>query len=57
MTNTADGGLQRWTANTNTAYTIWDSGNDGSDSGLDADLLDGKHASYFQPAGNYLTAE
>ena len=27
------------------ANTIWHSGNDGSDSGLDADLLDGKHAS------------
>lgn len=26
-------------------YTIWDSGNDGSGSGLDADLLDGKHYS------------
>lgn len=29
------------------ASTIWDSGNDGSGSGLDADLLDGKHASAF----------
>ena len=57
MTGTANGGLQRWTADTNTVYTIWDSGNDGSGSGLDADLLDGKHASEFQPAGNYLTAE
>ena len=28
-----------------TMYTIWDSGNDGSGSGLDADLLDGKHLS------------
>ena len=27
--------------------TIWHSGNDGSDSGLDADLLDGYHASDF----------
>jgi hypothetical protein len=27
--------------------TIWHAGNDGSDSGLDADLLDGKHASSF----------
>lgn len=27
------------------SYTIWDSGNDGSESGLDADLLDGKHLS------------
>ena len=28
-----------------TPYTIWDSNNDGSRSGLDADLLDGVHAS------------
>ena len=28
-------------------YTIWHSGNDGSGSGLDADLLDGKHADSF----------
>ncbi len=27
--------------------TIWDSANDGSGSELDADLLDGHHASYF----------
>ena len=29
------------------SYTIWDSGNDGSDSGLDADTVDGYHASSF----------
>lgn len=28
----------------NTKYKLWHSGNDGSGSGLDADLLDGKHA-------------
>ena len=28
-----------------TDYKVWHEGNDGSDSGLDADLLDGKHAS------------
>ena len=27
--------------------TIWDAGNDGSGSGLDADLLDGQHGSYY----------
>lgn len=27
--------------------TVWDAGNDGIGSGLDADLLDGKHASDF----------
>ncbi|WP_025852790.1 pyocin knob domain-containing protein [Paenibacillus ehimensis] len=30
---------------------IWTSGNDGAGSGLDADLLDGKHASDFAPSG------
>lgn len=29
---------------------IWNAGNDGSGSGLDADLLDGHQASYFEPA-------
>ena len=32
--------------------TIWHAGNDGSDSGLDADLLDGKHASDFAISGH-----
>ena len=30
-----------------TGYLFWNSGNDGSGSGLDADLLDGNHASAF----------
>jgi len=34
---------------------IWHSGNDGSGSGLDADLLDGHHASYFAPASGNVT--
>ena len=29
--------------------TVWHAGNDGTGSGLDADLLDGQHASYFAP--------
>lgn len=39
-------------------YILWHSGNDGTGSGLDADLLDGQHASYFATAaslGNYVT--
>lgn len=28
---------------------VWHAGNDGSDSGLDADLLDGQHGSYYAP--------
>jgi hypothetical protein len=31
---------------------IWSEDNDGSGSGLDADLLDGKNSSYFQPASD-----
>jgi len=37
---------------------VWHDGNDGSGSGLDADLLDGQHASAFAPAShshNYVT--
>jgi len=34
---------------------IWNAGNDGSGSGLDADTLDGSHASAFQAAGTYNT--
>lgn len=32
--------------------TAWHAGNDGSSSGLDADLLDGQHGSYYYPASN-----
>jgi hypothetical protein len=35
-----------------TGYLIWNSGNDGSGSGLDADLLDGQHASAFASASH-----
>jgi hypothetical protein len=38
-----------------TWYKLWSSGNDGAGSGLDADLLDGQHASAFQAAGTYNT--
>jgi hypothetical protein len=39
-------------------YTVWDSGNDGTGSGLDADLLDGHHwseipAAQWEDAGSY----
>ena len=33
-------------------HTVWHAGNDGSGSGLDADLLDGKHASSFLTNAN-----
>jgi len=35
-----------------TLYTVWDAYNDGTGSGLDADLLDGQHGSYYQNASN-----
>ena len=33
-------------------FDIWHSGNDGSGSGLDADLLDGQQGSYYAPASH-----
>ena len=35
--------------------TTWNNGNDGSGSGLDADLLDGQQGSYYQPASTAIT--
>lgn len=43
-----DSSLLRWSSNTLNSYKIWDEGNDGAGSGLDADLLDGVHASSFE---------
>jgi hypothetical protein len=37
---------------TRSGNTVWDAGNDGSGSGLDADLLDGQHGSYYYSAAN-----
>lgn len=34
---------------------VWHEGNDGASSGLDADLLDGQHGSYYQPASSAIT--
>ena len=39
------------TANPNW-YKVWTEGNDGSGSGLDADLLDGQHGSYYYSSAN-----
>lgn len=33
-------------------YGLWHAGNDGAASGLDADLLDGQHGSYYRDASN-----
>ena len=35
-----------------TSRKVWHTGNDGSGSGLDADLLDGQHGSYYYSAAN-----
>jgi hypothetical protein len=35
-----------------TTWTVWHSGNDGTGSGLDADLLDGQHGSYYYSPAN-----
>jgi hypothetical protein len=32
-------------------FKVWHQGNDGSNSGMDADMLEGKHASDFAPSG------
>jgi len=53
-TITVDAGTEN--SVTPSIYKTWTSGNDGSGSGLDADLLDGQHASAFQAAGNYAPA-
>ena len=42
------------TAGWSSWYTQWHSGNDGSGSGLDADLLDGQNGSYYAAASSYL---
>ena len=53
---TGTGGLKFRYATSDSAWdswqTLWTSGNDGSGSGLDADLLDGQHGSYYYPASN-----
>lgn len=65
LTNTAaqidldliiDGGMattgEIYAGGKTTQYRVWHQGNDGDSSGLDADLLDGQHGSYYQNAGN-----
>lgn len=47
--NVKDNGLWR-----NNSYKIWDEGNDGSGSGLDADMLDGRNASNSNGSIPYL---
>ena len=51
--------LLRYNADLSKSYVIWDSGNDGHNSGLDADTLDGYHSSAFMnftATGGYVGA-
>jgi hypothetical protein len=55
MTGTGYGQIKTQSIQNNTAAgwrTQWDSSNDGSGSGLDADLLDGQNGSYYAPASH-----
>ncbi|MGY8851100.1 MAG: hypothetical protein ACKVKX_10310, partial [Pseudomonadales bacterium] len=55
MTGTGVGDLYTQSIHNNTAQgwrKIWSTGNDGSGSTLDADLLDGQHGSYYAPASH-----
>ena len=49
-----DGDLWKGSAD-NSRSKYWHAGNDGSGSGLDADLLDGQHGSYYAPASTALS--
>ena len=50
-------GNMYWRDNPGTSFgswrTMWDSGNDGAGSGLDADLLDGQQGSYYLDYANF----
>lgn len=47
------GGMNWFKNPTVNGNKVWNAGNDGSGSGLDADTLDGEHASSFVRAGHY----
>lgn len=54
------GQLQRYIYNPDnigSTYTIWDSGNDGAKSGLDADKLDGQEGTYYAKASDVTTLQ
>ena len=56
MTGTGAGRIRTQLISNNSAQgwrIVWDSGNDGSGSGLDADLLDGQHGSYYLDYNNF----
>lgn len=47
------GNADAWYSKGGSWKRLWHDGNDGHDSGLDADTVDGQHASAFAPAGDY----
>ena len=51
------GGMDWFKNPTVNGNKVWNAGNDGSGSGLDADTLDGEHASRFVRAGHYDSAD
>lgn len=51
------GGMNWFKNPTVNGNKVWNAGNDGSGSGLDADTLDGEHASSFVRAGHYESAD
>lgn len=55
--NTRDGQLflKRNDGSGDTIVKVWTSAQHGSGSGLDADLLDGQHGSYYQPTSTAIT--
>ena len=50
--NSNNGSLWMRCLNGKTWRKVWTAGNHGGSSGLDADLLDGQHGSYYRNAGN-----
>lgn len=51
------GGMDWFKNPTVNGNKVWNAGNDGSGSGLDADTLDGEHASSFVRAGHYASQD
>ncbi len=43
----------KFSLNGSTFYSMWHAGNDGANSGLDADILDGQHGSYYLNYNNF----
>lgn len=53
----SDDGYANFAGLTRAFNTVWDAGNDGSGSGLDADLLDGLHAADFAKLADFIASK